>query len=207
MSSCILGLTGGIASGKTLVAGYLQELGIPVIDTDELARQVVAPGQPAWRALRDWLGPDYFLPDGTLDRAAVARRVFADPPDRARLEALTHPAIFAEVDRRIAALRASAPPPCLIVVAVPLLYEVGAAERFDAVAVVWATPEQQRDRLMHARGTPPADADARLAAQWPLRDKLARADYVIDNAGTPASTRAQVRALVARLCGDSAPAR
>lgn len=199
MASLILGLTGGIASGKTLVAEYFAELGIPVIDTDEIARQVVAPGQPAWRALWDWLGPDYFLPDGTLDRAAVARRVFADPDDRLRLEAITHPAIFAAVDRRIAEFRDAPTPPALLVVAVPLLYEVGAAECFDRIAVVWATPEQQRDRLIYARGTDPADADARLAAQWPLCEKLSRADIIIDNSGTPESTRAQVQILVNEL--------
>ena len=117
-----VGLTGGIASGKSLVAAYLQELGIPVIDTDDIARQVVAPGQPACRRLWEWLGTDYFCPDGTLDRAAVARRIFADPADRKRLETITHPAIFAEVDRRAAELNAAPNPPDIIAVAVPLLF-------------------------------------------------------------------------------------
>lgn len=193
------GLTGGIASGKSLVAAYLQEFGIPVIDTDEIARQVVAPGQPAWRRLREWLGAEYFGPDGFLDRAAVARRVFNDPADRKRLEAITHPAIFAEVDRLTAELGDSAHPPDIIAVAVPLLFEVGAEDRFDAVIVVRATPEQQRDRLMRDRGYTAEEANARLAAQLPLADKCARADYCIDNSGTREETREQVQALVNRL--------
>lgn len=198
----IVGLTGGIASGKSVVATYFQALGVPVIDTDEIARQVVAPGQPAWRLLFAWLGPDYFLPDGALDRAAVARRVFADADDRRRLEAITHPAIFTEVDRQIAALAAEADPPALIAVAVPLLYEVAAEERFDTVVVVWATPEQQRARLVQTRGYSPADADARIAAQLPLADKRARAAHCIDNTGTLDATRVQVEALVRRLRAD-----
>jgi len=194
-----VGLTGGIASGKTLVARYLQELGIPVIDTDDIARQVVAPGQPAWHRLWEWLGADYFCPDNTLDRAAVARRVFANPADRKRLEAITHPAIFAEVDRRAAALGAASNPPDIIAVAVPLLFEVGAEDRFDAVIVVWATPEQQRDRLQRDRNYTIAEADARLAAQWPLSDKCSRTAYCIDNSGTVEETRRQVEELVETL--------
>ncbi|MHB0939643.1 MAG: dephospho-CoA kinase [Armatimonadota bacterium] len=195
----MVGLTGGIASGKTLVASDLQELGVPVIDTDDIARQVVAPGQPAWHRLREWLGPDYFCPDGTLDRAAVARRVFDSEADRRRLEAITHPAIFDAVDERVAELEASTNPPDIIAVAVPLLFEVGAEDRFDAVVVVWATPEQQRARLQRDRHYTPEQADARIAAQLPLAEKLTHADYRIDNSGTIDETREQVEALVKRL--------
>jgi dephospho-CoA kinase len=195
----ILGLTGGIAAGKSLVADLFREFGIPVIDTDDIARQVVAPGQPAWQRLREAFGPAYFAPDGALDRAALARLVFADPAARATLEAITHPAVFAEVDRQVAALQAHTPPPPLIVVVVPLLYEVGAEDRFDAVAVVHASVEQQRARLCARRGLTPAEADARLAAQWPVEAKRARADYVLDNTGAPDAVRAQVAALLQAL--------
>ncbi len=189
----IIGLTGGIASGKSLVAACLQELGVPVIDTDEIARQVVAAGQPAWQRLRELFGPDCFLPDGALDRAAVAARVFADPDARLALEAITHPAIFAEVERRVATLRAAGDPP-LIVVVVPLLYEVGAADRFDAVVTVYATPEQQRDRLRRTRGYTDAQINARLAAQLPVAEKRARADYILDNTGDRRYLRPRPRA-------------
>ncbi len=194
----IIGLTGGIASGKSLVSDYFREFGVPVIDTDDIARQVVAPGQPAWRQLRETFGPAYFTPEGTLDRAALARRVFAHPEDRRRLEAITHPAIFTEVDRRITRLRHAAHPPAHIVVAIPLLFEVQADARVDYIVVVDATLAQQRERLMRDRGYPPADADARIAAQLPLAEKVARADAVIDNTGTREHTRAQVAALLDR---------
>lgn len=196
----IIGLTGGIASGKSVVADDFRAAQVPVIDTDDIARQVVAPGQPAWRRIREVFGPDYFLPDGALDRAVLARHVFADPEARRQLEAITHPAIFAEVDRCLAALHATSPPPPLIVVVVPLLFEVGAQDRFDVVVVVDATREQQRARLIHHRGATPEEADSRLAAQWSPDEKRARADYIIDNSGTLAATHAQVHALIRRLC-------
>lgn len=197
----ILALTGGIASGKSLVATFLRELGVPVIDTDEIARQVVAPGQPAWQCIWDAFGPDYFHPDGQLDRAALARYVFANPDARRTLEACTHPAIFAVVTQRLAVLHQAAAPPPLIVVVVPLLYEIAAADRFDAVAVVHATPAQQRERLARTRGYTPSECEARLAAQLPVDEKRQRADYVIDNTGSPADTRAQVVELVRELSG------
>ncbi len=199
----IVGLTGGIASGKSLVADYFQQLGVPIIDTDEIARQVVAPGQPAWQRLRENFGTEYFLPDGSLDRAALARRVFADPAARRCLEAITHPAIFAEVDRRIIAFQQRPAPPPLIIVVVPLLYEVEAESRFDAVIVVNATPAQQRERLQRTRGYTPEAVDARLAAQLPLKEKVRRADYLIDNSGDLDATRAQVRCLFTRLTTPS----
>ncbi|MHB9025089.1 MAG: dephospho-CoA kinase [Armatimonadota bacterium] len=194
----IVGLTGGIASGKSLVADYFRELGVPVIDTDEIARQVVAPGQPAWHCLREAFGSDYFLPDGQLDRAAMAQRVFADEEARITLESITHPAIFTEVDRQTAALQHASSPPVIVVV-VPLLFEVSAEDRFDATIVVKATPQQQRERLQRTRGYSDEEADARLAAQLPLETKLARADYRIDNTGTIEQTRAQVRDLLGIL--------
>lgn len=191
----VVGLTGGIASGKSLVADIFGELGIPVIDTDIIARQVVAPGHPAWQRLRDAFPAHCFLPTGELDRAAMAQLVFTDPDARRRLEAITHPAIFAEVDRQLAALRQQTPPPAYAIVVVPLLFEVGAADRFDAIIVVKASREQQRARLIEQRAATPDDADARLAAQWPIEEKLRRADYIIDNSGSVADTRRQVAQL------------
>ncbi|HEY3377646.1 MAG TPA: dephospho-CoA kinase [Armatimonadota bacterium] len=195
----VIGLTGGIASGKSLVAEYLRELAVPVIDTDEIARQVVTPGQPAWHRLREAFGAEFFLPDGQLDRAALGQHVFTDPAARGRLEGITHPAIFAEVDRQIALLTAQTPAPPLIVVAVPLLFEVGAAHRFAATVLVTSTPEQQRERLISSRGYTPEEAAARVAAQWPLARKLPLADYLLENSGSRETLRAQVIALVHRL--------
>lgn len=202
----LLGLTGGIASGKSLAADYFRALGVPVIDTDDLARQVVAPGQPAWRRLRELFPPACFRPDGELDRAAVARCVFANPAARARLEAITHPAIFAAVDAAVARLRAAPHPPPLAVVVVPLLFEVGAEGRFDATVLVDADPAQQRARLIAHRGYTPQEAEARMAAQLPPEEKRRRADHCLANTGAPDALRAQVAALVARLTGGAAPA-
>jgi dephospho-CoA kinase len=197
----ILGLTGGIASGKSLVAEIFRAFGIPVIDTDVIARQVVAPGQPAWHALRAAFGADFFTPKGELDRAAMARRVFSDPEARRRLEGITHPAIFAAVDAQIAALQAQPSPPRMILVAVPLLFEVGAEDRFDGIIVIWATPEQQRERLITHRGYTPEEADARIAAQQPLIEKTVRGDFIIDNTGSVEETREQVEDLILSLHG------
>jgi len=195
----IVGLTGGIASGKSLVADFFRELGVPVIDTDEIARYVVTPGHPAWRLLYAAFGADYFLPDGQLDRAALARLVFADPSARGTLESITHPAIFAEVDRRIAELRHSPCPPDVIVVAVPLLYEVGAEDRFDAIVVVYAPVAQMRERMIRKRGMSPDAADARIAAQLPIDEKIGRADYLLDNSRDPEWTQTQVQELLRQL--------
>jgi len=194
-----VGLTGGIASGKSLVTSFLRELAVPVIDTDELARQVVAIGQPAWLRLREEFGDAYFLPDSHLDRAALARHVFADPAARLRLEAITHPAIFSEVERCLTAFRHAPTPPPLVVVVVPLLFEVHAECHFDRIAVVYATPEQQRTRLIQLRHYTPEEADARMAAQWPLEEKLHRADIRLDNSGTIEQTHAQVVEMVTGL--------
>lgn len=195
----VIGLTGGIASGKSLVADFFRAAGVPVIDTDELARQVVSPGQPAWHRLREVFPSDCFLSDGQLARAALAALVFADPQARRQLEAITHPAIFAEVDHQLQTLQQTFPPAPLILVAVPLLYEVGAEARFDLVVVVYARDEQMRARLMQHRGYSAAEAEARIAAQWPLAEKRRRADYLLDNTGTMEQTRAQVERLLHRL--------
>ena len=204
----IVGLTGGIASGKSLVTTYLSQLGIPVIDTDVIARQVVAIGQSAWRCLRESFGDAYFLPDGSLDRSAMASLVFHDVAARKRLEAITHPAIFTEVERQISEFAQQPSPSDLIVVVVPLLFESGVDGRFDATVLVSAPVEVQRERLQRTRGYTPEEADARIAAQLPLATKLACAHYVLDNSGSKAALRAHVRdwlrELRSRLLGEIA---
>lgn len=195
----IIGLTGGIASGKSLVTAYLQDFGIPIIDTDEIARQVVAPGQPAWHRLKASFGDDYFLADGALHREALARLVFQDSVARQQLESITHPAIYAEVERRIGDLLQAQSPPDIIVVSVPLLFETGAQARFDATILVSAPVAEQRARLQRDRGYTREEADARIAAQWPLDEKTACATYVLDNTGTPADLRQRVRSLLDQL--------
>ena len=197
-----VGLTGGIGSGKSTVAGMLRARGVPVVDADELAREVVAPGQPALAEIAAaW--PDAIAAGGALDRKRLAARVFSDPAARARLEAITHPRIqdlalarardLEGAGHRLAFYEAS------------LLVETGRYGDFDGVLVVAVDPEHQIARAMARDGLSRADAEARLAAQLPLADKRALADWVVDNSGDLAATRSQVDDVLAELGFAPAP--
>lgn len=207
-----LGLTGGIASGKSTVARMLHDEGCVVADSDELARQ--AYNDPQIRAqLLAWWGDRvrechgcHAPPDGMpppVDRRAVAEIVFASPVERARLESLIHPWIA----RRRAALFAAAPTGTrALVIDAPLLHEAGLADRCDRVIFV-ETPEEQRvSRAKASRGWGPAELARREAAQWPLDRKRALAHHVIRNEGDPAALRAQVRAVLDEVCPPGSPA-
>ncbi|WP_242394620.1 dephospho-CoA kinase [Anaeromyxobacter oryzisoli] len=193
----VVGLTGGIASGKSTFAALLRERGVPVVDADALARRVVQPGSPALARIAAEFGPRVLAADGGLDRKRLAARVFADPAARRALEAITHPAIrqaMREETRRLAAAGHE-----LVLYDTPLLYEVGLDATLDCVVVVWAPREVQRERLMRRDGLAPADADARLAAQLPLDEKAARADFVVENADVPGALAAKADRLLADL--------
>lgn len=192
----ILGVTGGIATGKSTVTRALAELGAAVVSADEVARDVVRPG-PVLEQLVKRFGTRILLPDGTLDRRTLGDIVFADAAARADLNGIMHPAIIAEVERRLAELTRRQVP--LIVYEAPLLFEAGGEKRVDAVLVVLADPPGQLARLVARDGRGEADARARIAAQLPLADKVARADYLIDNSGSPEETSAQVNALYRHL--------
>jgi dephospho-CoA kinase len=197
----LIGLTGGIASGKSSVSRQLVELACRLIDADLLARQVVRPGEPAWRAIVEEFGPDVAGPDGQLDRKRLGALVFADPARRKVLEGITHPAISV---RRQATLDAWAGEGFdgLVVLDIPLLIEVGAAAEVDRVVVVYAEPEAQLSRLMARDGFSRAEAERRVASQMPLAEKVRRADFVVDNSGEPAETQAQVRGVHAALLAE-----
>jgi dephospho-CoA kinase len=197
----LVGLTGGIASGKSTVSRQLAGLGCQVIDADRLAREVVEPGRPAWQAIADAFGREVLRPDGTLDRAALGARVFADPAARRRLEAITHPAIAARRGARVAEL-AAAGFAGLVVQDTPLLVEVGGTAAVDRVVVVYAAPEVQLQRLLGRDGLGEDDARRRIASQMPLGEKVRHAHYVIDNSGSPEETAAQVRAVHAALLAE-----
>jgi dephospho-CoA kinase len=176
----LVGLTGGIGSGKSTVAGMLAERGAVVIDADRLARDAVAPGTKGFDAVRDRFGDAAIASDGALDRAALARIVFADDEARAALEAIVHP----EVQRRIAeAVAAHAQTDDVVVVDSPLLIETGAHEGFEVVVVVTA-PIAERVARLAARGMSEEDVLARDAAQMPLEEKAALADVVVNNDGS-----------------------
>jgi dephospho-CoA kinase len=186
-----IAITGGVGTGKSTVARMFAELGAEVLDADQIARDVVAVGAPAWEELRRLYGPDYFNENGELNRSKLAQLVFADPEERRRLDGIIHPRVEAELKARVAELarRGAA----LVLVEVPLLFETGREAAFDRVIVV-AAPEADQVRRLRARDHR-GEAEIRgiLAAQWRLADKVARGDYVVDNGGELSFTEQQVK--------------
>lgn len=175
-----VGLTGGIASGKSTVAAILADLGAVVIDADRLAREVVAPGTPGLARVVETFGADVLTPEGAMDRAKVGAIVFADAEQRARLEAIIHP----RVRERGAELERDAGPAAIVVHDIPLLVETGQQGTFDAVIVVDVPEDVQVERMMRDRDWSEADARARIAAQASRADRRAAATYLIENGGT-----------------------
>ena len=190
-----VGLTGGIASGKSTVSSILRELGAVVIDADQLARDVVAVGTPGLAAVIEEFGPSVLTSDGALDRPAVAKIVFADDDARKTLEGIIHPLVFEEVAR----LEAEAAEGAVVVHDIPLLAESGRADSFDAVIVVDAPPEVQVARMVQDRGWTSEEAESRMAAQASREDRLAIASYVVDNTGSLEELRAAVERVYAEL--------
>jgi len=190
MGTRVIGLTGGIASGKSTVACMLAELGASVIDADQVARDIVRPGQPALAAIVAAFGAEVVTPAGELDRKRLAQHVFADPEARRQLERITHPRISEEAARRVAELEGRG-----VTVAVyeaSLLVEGGGHRGLAGLIVVAAPEEVQLRRVQERDGLSADEAAHRLAAQAPLRDKVALADYVIDGNAPLETTRAQV---------------
>ena len=170
-------LTGGIASGKTTVSDRWAELGAVIVDSDVLARQVVEPGTPGLAAVAERFGPEILAPDRTLDRKALAGKVFGDDEARKDLEAILHPLIRAAADR----LEAEAPEGALVVHVIPLLVEIGRTSGFDAIVVVDVPEDLQLERVMSRDGATRALVEARIAAQASRSERLAVATHVIDN--------------------------
>ena len=177
----LLGLTGGIGMGKSACAQLLRERSVPVIDTDEVAREVVEPGQPALEDIRRAFGPSVFGPDGRLLRDQLALRVFPAPESRKQLEAILHPRIRERWHAQAATWRSEGRP--LAVVEIPLLFETDAQQEFDATICVACSSATQRDRLL-ARHWSSEEIEQRLHAQWTPEAKMARADYVIWSEGS-----------------------
>jgi len=192
----VLGLTGGIGSGKSMVLSMFANLGAEVIDADQLAREVVEPGQPALEEIATAFGRDMLMPDGRLDRGKLARIIFADPVARARLNAITHPRIRERMATEMA-LRGSRPG--LLIVDIPLLYENDRSDTVESVIVVWVDAKTQLRRLTERDGLTPDEARQRIAAQMPLDEKRARADLVVDNSGSRENTRRQVEVIYRRF--------
>jgi dephospho-CoA kinase len=189
-----VGLTGGIASGKSMVADELAARGAIIIDADVLAREVVEPGTPALAAIIDRFGAQV-LRDGQIDRARLAQIVFADPHARRDLERIVHPAVRA----RAAELERAAGDAAVVVHVIPLLVETGQHENFDVVVTVDADHETQIQRLMVRNGFTRAEAESRIAAQASREDRRRAADVVVDNTGSLTQLREQIDALWAEL--------
>lgn len=190
-------LTGGIATGKSYVRRRLDAAGVPTIDADQLARDVVAPGTPGLEAVRARFGGGVIAVDGSLDRAALAAVIFGDAEARRALETIVHPAVRARTNDWLAAREREGA--TLAVADIPLLYETGRDQAFDEVIVVACAPATQLERLMSRDGLSEADARRRLAAQLPIEEKAARGTYVIRTDGTFANTDAQTSAVLSRL--------
>ncbi|QEW02937.1 dephospho-CoA kinase [Microbacterium lushaniae] len=196
----LIALTGGIASGKSTIAGRLDERGAAIVDADQIVRDVQQPGSPVLEQIAATFGADMVRGDGSLDRAALGAKVFGDPGQLAALNAIVHPAVRAESARRFAEA-AAADPDAVVVYDVPLLAEARASDPWDLVVVAHAPAEIRVQRLVRQRGMTEADARARIAAQVSDEDRLKLADVVIDTTGTMADTLRQADALWERLSG------
>ncbi len=200
----IVGLSGGIGSGKSTVVRTLAELGARVIDADQVVRDVQQPGSPALAEIAESFGAELIEPGGALDRKALGDIVFRDEAARQRLNAIVHPKVVTEMTRQLAEAMAEAP--ALVVLDIPLLFEgrqsgTGSAALipFDTTLLVWVPAELQVERQMARDDCDEDEARRRIAAQMPIDEKRALADHIIDNSGTLEQTEAQVRALYATL--------
>jgi dephospho-CoA kinase len=194
-----VGLTGGIASGKSAVADELAAHGAVVVDADLLAREVVEPGTPGLVAVVERFGPEVLGADGRLDRPRLGRLVFAEPEARRDLERIVHPAVRA----RAAELERAAPPDAVVVHVIPLLVETGQADDFDLCVVVDVDPETQLRRLQQRNGLSREDAQARVATQARREERLAAADRVLDNTGSVERLRGDVERFWRELTGPT----
>ena len=189
-------LTGGIATGKSYCLRHFAELGVPVVDSDRLARDAVTPGSPGLRAVVDRFGPEVLAADGALDRPALGRIVFGDPRARAALEAIIHPEVYRHIREWFANLPSG---PRLAMADIPLVFETGHNHDFDAVVVAACDPEEQARRVVARDGLTEREARARLAAQWPIEEKVKRADHVIWTDRGFGETDRQIREVHDRL--------
>jgi dephospho-CoA kinase len=195
----LIGLTGGIGSGKSTVATMLRELGAVVVDADEASHAVYEPGTPGFEAVVSEFG-DYYVSDGRIDRQRLGELIFKDAASRRRLNAIVHPLVRDWMAARTTeAVEQGAN---VVIQDVPLLFENGLEPLFSSVVLVYVPEEMQVERLVHGRGFTPERAHAVIATQVPIEEKRRRAHIVIDNSGTPEQTRVQVEQLWARLGDD-----
>ncbi len=201
----VLGITGGIATGKSTVTEMLRELGALTFSADEIAREVLAPGSEGFVEVARGFGGDLVTPDGSLDRSRLAGIVFGDPKALEKLNSITHPRIIAEIERRIAQFRSSADGPDVLAVEIPLLVELDISWLVDNVVVVAAEQDEQLNRLT-TRGYSAEESRQRLAAQLPISEKVRVADWIIHTDTSLSDTRAQVERMwrsIGGRCGSA----
>ena len=192
-----VGLTGGIACGKSNILRQFGRLGAYTIDADKLAREVVEPGRAAYRDVVATFGPHILRNDGTLDRKRLGSLVFADPEKRERLNQILHPLIIEEEDCRMARLRQSGP--AVVVVDAALMIEAGTYRRYQVIVVAFCPPELQVERMMRRDGLSRREALQRLESQMPIRKKATYGDYVIDTSGSLEKTAEEVERVYEKL--------
>jgi len=197
----LVGLTGGIATGKSTVSEMLRQLGCEIIDADRLARDVVEPEQPAWKQIVAEFGGGVVTAEGALDRKKLGAIVFADPERRKRLEAITHPAIRARFQARLDELAAQGFAG-IVVFDAPVMIESGNYKNMDRLVVVVTDDATQAARLQERDGTDEVEGRRKIASQMPLAEKAKLADYVINNSGAREATAAEVRRVFAALMAD-----
>jgi len=186
----VIGLTGGIATGKSTVCAILKKAGAVIIDADRIARQVVKKGRPAYREIVENFGDSILLPDGEINRSVLGNIIFTEPQRKQLLNRIVHPHVRREMDRRLNALKNSSPD-TIVVLDIPLLFEAGFHKDVDTVVVVYAPEQTQIERLMKRDNISKTDAVARVQSQMPIEEKKDRATIVIDNSGTIEDTRKQ----------------
>jgi dephospho-CoA kinase len=189
-----LGLTGGIASGKSTVDAYLKKLGYEVIDLDQISHEELEPGHAGWQKVKEEFGPEFIKPDQTIDRKLLGKVVFADIEELKKLNNLTHPAIEAEAQKRMEACQKP-----LCVVDAPLLFEAEDYKKYDATLLVDIDHDLQLKRLMDRNGLSKEQAELRISAQMPMRLKRKLADYTVTNNGSQADLEKQIDDLLAKL--------
>lgn len=195
----VAGLTGGIASGKSTVGRMLGEAGARLVDADRIAREVVERGRPAWQGIVDHFGRDILDDDENIDRLRLGEIIFHEPAEQAALNAIVHPAVFAEMERQILEIGRDNPR-AVVLLDVPLLFETGMDQGLADVIVVYVPEEVQLERLMARNGFSRDDALARIRSQMPIEEKRLRGTCIIDNGGSLEQTRRQVLDVYATLC-------
>jgi dephospho-CoA kinase len=194
----IVGLTGGIASGKSLIAGIFKDLGAHIIDADRIVRDLLEPGQDAWKEVSGYFGDDIMMPDRGIDRRKLGQIVFSDPAKREWLNQCLHPRVFEAYAAQIKRLCARTPD-AIVVFDAALLMETGFYKKMDKTVLVYAHSDQQLSRLMERDRFTPEQALARIQSQMPISEKRRYADYVIENTGTREEAERRAREVFARL--------